>query len=220
MKYNIQNYSFLDPLKWEGFSFKYCSILSAASLCYTLGMVIDVNVLTNWWTIAGVIASFLVAGIALWLGMNSSRQLNKIRRAEKERSGLKEIIDWAIEVIEFTAGHGLGSKEITEVVLSGLPLEIFKKADASARHVKLNKLSSKALYIDSLRARLFPNVTDLHVAIHNVRRRIYEHICYLHLETEGRAKNSEKASQIHLQRLLKDAASLVELTVDTYTKTK
>jgi len=177
-------------------------------------MVLDVNVLTNWWTIAGVIASFLVAGIALWLGINSSRQLDKIRRAEKERSGLKEIIDWAIEVIEFTAGQtALGSKETMEVISSGLPLEIVKKTVAEEQHVKLNKLSSKALYVDSLRARLSPNITDLHIAIHNVRRRIYEHISYLDLELKGRVKNSAEATQIH-------AGCLVELTVDMYAKTK
>ena len=58
-------------------------------------MVLDVNVLTSGWAIAGVIASFLVAVIALFLGINSSRQINKIRKDEKRERLINEIIEWA-----------------------------------------------------------------------------------------------------------------------------
>lgn len=48
-------------------------------------MAIDVNVLTNVWTIAGVIASFLVANVALILGLYSNWKLKKRREFEKKK---------------------------------------------------------------------------------------------------------------------------------------
>ena len=184
-------------------------------------MVIDVNVLTNFWTISGVIASFLVAGIALWLGIRSNRQLHKIHSVEKRESGIQEIIAWATDVIDFTAGQTtFSAKDLVEIFEYGVPFETVKKTSAHDRHTKLNKLSSKAVYIVFLRELLFSNSTDLHLAIHKVRRKIYEHLCFLTLEMQGRVKNPEKSTQLHLRRLLDESISLVKIATDLYTKIK
>jgi len=184
-------------------------------------MEIDVNILSDNWSIAGVVASFLVAGIALWLGIRSSRQLYKMRRVEKRESGIKEIIAWATDVIDFTAGQTtFSAKDLVEIFKSGIPFETVTKTSAHDRHVKLNKLSSKAVYIDSLRELLFSNSTDLNLAIHKVRRKIYEHLCFLTLEMNGRVKNTEKSTQLHLRRLLDESISLVKIATDLYTKIK
>ena len=114
-------------------------------------MEIDVNILSDNWSIAGVVASFLVAGIALWLGIRSSRQLYKMHRVEKRESGIQEIIAWATDVIDFTAGQTtFSAKDLVEIFKSGVSFETVTKTSAHDRHVKLNKLSSKSLYIVSL----------------------------------------------------------------------
>ena len=61
-------------------------------------MVIDVKVLTSGWTIAGVIASFLVAVVALGLGVSSFIQTKNLQKKERKERLLKEIIEWAIDV--------------------------------------------------------------------------------------------------------------------------
>jgi len=113
-------------------------------------MVIDVNVLTSGWTIAGVIASFLVAAVALGLGIHSTRQLNKLRRLEAERSAAQEIINWATEVVDFTAGHTLTPKDITDILVADISFETAIKTIAEGEHARLNKISSKAIYISIL----------------------------------------------------------------------
>ena len=56
-------------------------------------MVIDVNVLTSEWTIAGVVATFLFAFISLFLGIKSTIQISKIRRVEARERILNDIIE-------------------------------------------------------------------------------------------------------------------------------
>ncbi len=62
-------------------------------------MVIDVNVLTTGWIIAGVIASFLVAVVALGLGVSSFIQTKNLQKKERRERLLNEIIEWATDII-------------------------------------------------------------------------------------------------------------------------
>lgn len=67
-------------------------------------MVIDVNVLTTGWTIAGVIASFLVAVVALGLGIFSLMQTQSMHKKERQRQALERICDWA-EMVSYALGR-------------------------------------------------------------------------------------------------------------------
>ena len=66
---------------------------------------IDVNVLTSGRTIAGVIASFLVAAIALGLGLSSLIQTQRLQKRERRERLLNEIIEWAESIILFGVGE-------------------------------------------------------------------------------------------------------------------
>lgn len=66
-------------------------------------MVLDVSVLNNGWTVAGVIASFLVAFVALGLGLSSLIQTERLQKKEREERLLNEIIEWATGIYEIPA---------------------------------------------------------------------------------------------------------------------
>ncbi len=70
-------------------------------------MVIDVNVLTTGWIIAGVIASFLVAVVALGLGVSSFIQTKNLQKKERRERLLNEIIKWAINVGTYMLSRNL-----------------------------------------------------------------------------------------------------------------
>jgi hypothetical protein len=62
---------------------------------------IQLEILESGWGIAGVIASFLVAAIALGLGVISYIQTNNIKKRERKERRLNEIIEWARNIIEY-----------------------------------------------------------------------------------------------------------------------
>lgn len=169
---------------------------------------------------ASVFAVFIAA-----ISINETRRIrsdsmDKENRDRKERL-VNEIIDWATEVIEHTAGQtALKSNQILEVISSGIPLEVIQGTVSHEEIVKLNRLSAKGIYVESLITKVFPNMTDLRIVNHKVRRRIYEQIRYLELVMKGRVKNIEKASRIHLTRLQQDAINLVEIAVAMYAEIK
>ena len=64
-------------------------------------MPIDVNVITTCWDKMGIIASFVVAAIALLIGILSLRHSSKLQTDEMKRRNIKEIIDWATRILVF-----------------------------------------------------------------------------------------------------------------------
>ncbi len=77
---------------------------------------INVNVIANSWTIAGVIASFLVAFIALFLGVMSLRQTKRLQEEEKKQRLLAEIIEWAEYIKNASVTPDVsGSQEVRDV---------------------------------------------------------------------------------------------------------
>ena len=64
-------------------------------------MVIDVNVLTNGWTIAGVVASFLVAVVALSLGLKSIYETRHLQDIKLREEILDKILAWLVDITEF-----------------------------------------------------------------------------------------------------------------------
>ncbi|MFC2001850.1 hypothetical protein ACFLUZ_05025 [Chloroflexota bacterium] len=90
---------------------------------------IDVNVLTSGWTIAGVIASFLVAAIALGLGVSSLVQTQRLQKRERKDRLLNEIIEWAIDVADNAAlGHrGVPSKLTADIKMTDYLHNIFHR---------------------------------------------------------------------------------------------
>lgn len=63
-------------------------------------MVIDVNVLTNGWAIAGVIASLTVAFVALGLGLMSIYETRRLYDIKFREEVLEKISDWLRDVTE------------------------------------------------------------------------------------------------------------------------
>ncbi len=96
--------------------------------------------LTNQWTIAGVIASFLVATIALFLGLHSSWKIDKLRRLEKREGIIKEIIEWSTDI--------LGCCHQYEIPLIGEgSAEIMIRRIEGNRVTKLRELAVKSQYL-------------------------------------------------------------------------
>lgn len=184
-------------------------------------MVIDVNLLTNVWTIAGVIASFFVAVIALSLGLYSNWRFSNMRRVEKMERCLKEIIDWALEVIEFTTALvPLKTTDVVGLVQARAPTRTIQMAVAHDKEAILNRLSAKGTYLEALIPRLFSNIPNLLLLTNKVDQRIDEHLRFLSLIMTGKVKNVEISSAIHLVRFRQNALKLVELSVDVYTRIK
>ena len=115
-------------------------------LRYNRGTVIDVNVLTSGWTIAGVIASFCVAAIALWLGIKSNRQLYELRRLEKQEYLVNKIVDWAEGITVFVSKQIVEDRTNAKIILN----------DAAERLKELNVLAAEGEYIESLVSPIFP----------------------------------------------------------------
>ena len=63
-------------------------------------MVLDVNVLTNGWTIAGVIASFLVAFVALGFGLKSIYETRHLLDIKFREEILDKILYWLEDINE------------------------------------------------------------------------------------------------------------------------
>lgn len=175
-------------------------------------MVLDVNVVTNWWTIAGVIASFLVAFVALLIAWLANRQVYKKNKLEKKEKGLKEIIDWTEAIIKFTAhliviNTSNRSRIITE---------------AAERVKELNGLATKGIYIEASAQRLFPKNNDLLADIRTFRRRIAESTDSLILvvKKEVKVTNEWEETMEQLLKLRDDAITLVRLATRIYTEIK
>lgn len=116
-------------------------------------MVFDVNVLTNQWTIAGVIASFLVAAIALFLGLHSSWKINKLRRLEKREGIIKEIIEWATDILRCCHQY--------EIPLIGEgSAEIMIRRTEGNRVTKLRELAVKSQYLMTIASRINTKLFD------------------------------------------------------------
>lgn len=75
---------------------------------------INVNVLPDGWTIAGVVASFLVAVIALGLGVFTYKQTKNMQKREQKERILREIIEWVLDVKRKTV-----PTDIDQVILAG-----------------------------------------------------------------------------------------------------
>lgn len=86
-------------------------------------MELDVNVLTNGWVIAGVIASFLVAFIALGLGVASIIQTQRLQKRERKERKLITVIEWATNILKCETATPLPPLPIEGVVNSALKLE-------------------------------------------------------------------------------------------------
>jgi len=112
-------------------------------------MVVDVNVLTSGWTIAGVIASFLVAAVALGLGVSSFIQTKNFQKKERRERLLNEIIDWAIDITNLRCGSKKIFKEIADIK-DIKQLEIFIQAHIAETGEICLGMSGRNQYVSSI----------------------------------------------------------------------
>ncbi len=104
-------------------------------------MALDVNVLTNGWTIAGIIASFLVAAIALGLGLASIIQTNRLQKRERKERLLNEIIEWATNISRLNS-YLLSLTESVRLKLTGYSIQCIRQL-----RFDLENLRDKGKYI-------------------------------------------------------------------------
>ena len=174
-------------------------------------MVINVNVLTNIWTILGILVTFAVALISLVFGTLSIRREDKRRKLEREERSIKEIIDWASDITIYLAQQIVTDRTNVSRIITGTALRLRE----------LNVLAAKGIYIESMAPRIFPDNTVLLKDIRNFRLRIDNHIRFLSLVVNGKViKNEQKAGEILAVRLRDDALNLIRLTTRLYTEIK
>ncbi len=125
---------------------------------YNGSMVVDVNVLTSGWTIAGVIASFLVAAVALGLGVFSFIQTKNLQKKERRDRLLSEIIEWVTDI----------EKASLEV---DLPVTVASLTEKQLKRIEVNTFLryripfSKNDYIYEVVKNLFPELKSTFVEL-------------------------------------------------------
>ncbi len=154
-------------------------------------MILDVNVLPGIWTILGVAASFLVATIALFLGINSGKQINKIRKDEKREHNLREIINWAIKILGVNRGPTAIDTSIPRMDEKSMS---FSFDYEMLLRSSVNILTWEGSYIEYLAEAI--DDKSLIQAVENTRLRLGQHI---------------KVSDLHRDKKLKDGAAVGRL---------
>lgn len=124
-------------------------------------MVLDVNVLTNPWTIAGVFTTVFIAFVALFIGLYSNWRINKIRKAEKKERIIKQIVEWAMEI------HTTGLRTEPPGIDPSLELTIEALAKGNREILENMRESILNSQYKSLEfARLFKYVTALSINVY------------------------------------------------------
>ncbi len=166
-------------------------ILSAPFLCYNIVVGIDINVLTNGWTIAGVVASFLVALIALGLGIWSNIRLNRIQKFERKERFLERIIDWA-----------------TDISIAGLKFTSVSSTDRELWITIMEQIANtfSVLYRRSIFIKriILPPWGELGVIVEELRKQLLIHIEHL---------NAYKEDPIDKHAYLNNSASTLYTTI-------
>jgi len=111
-------------------------------------MVIDVNVLTNGWTIAGVVASFLVAVVALSLGLKSIYETRHLQDIKFREEILDEISDWLMDITEFKNVGGIATfSELQQFFADTYKTKMSLSLEAWGKQDECLKLANKGKII-------------------------------------------------------------------------
>ncbi len=115
------------------------------------GDMINVNVLSSGWTIAGVIASFFVAAVALGLGVASIIQTKNLQKRERKERLLNEIIEWAEDIRKSSSE----SIDPNKIEFDAQPMQIASQQGFIQLRWSYQSLNTKSGYMKEAISKVF-----------------------------------------------------------------
>ena len=171
-------------------------------------MAIDVNIVANDWTIASVVASFIIALIALILGISSTRQIRGIRKDEKREHNLRDIIKWAIRILQVNRGPNIVDTPIPKMNKKTMS---FSSEYATLLMTSVNIIDWEGVYIEYAAKNI--NDKSLIRAVEMARLRIRQHCKAMDLDRDNKMKDGAAIGR-HRKKLDDTAKKVIELATE------